>query len=251
MDVLLGLMKKYDLIAALTITAGVLMFSKYLAIKLKQEKMASAFAIIFALLCAGVVGHYTGGEKGVADIAALSGFGLLGGSMLRDYTIISTAYGVKMKDLKKAGKAGTVALLMGVVFSFVVGSIIAIAFGYTNPIDVATIAGGTCTFIVGPVTGGALGAGSDVIALSIASGVIKSVLAIIITPFVGDKVNLNNPTSAMIYGGLIGSTSGVAGGLASYNPKLVPYGAMVATFFTGLGSLLVPTVGFMLLKAVL
>lgn len=29
----------------------------------------------------------------------------------------------------------------------------------------------------------------------------------------------------MIYGGLMGTTSGVAGGLAATDPKLVPYGA--------------------------
>jgi hypothetical protein len=52
----------------------------------------------------------------------------------------------------------------------------------------------------------------------------------------------------MVYGGLIGTTSGVAGGLAATDAKLIPYGAMTATFFTGLGSLLCPSVGFMIIN---
>ena len=39
----------------------------------------------------------------------------------------------------------------------------------------------------------------------------------------------------MIFGGLMGTTSGVAGGLAATDPKLVPYGAMTATFLHGTG----------------
>ena len=39
----------------------------------------------------------------------------------------------------------------------------------------------------------------------------------------------------MVYGGLIGTTSGVAAGLASTDTKLVPYGALTATFIPGLG----------------
>jgi malonate transporter MadM subunit len=69
--------------------------------------------------------------------------------------------------------------------------------------------------IVGPVTGTALGAGSDVIALGVAAGLVKSVLVMIGTPFVAKSIGLDNPLSAMIYGGLMATTSGVAGGLAA------------------------------------
>ena len=55
-------------------------------------------------------------------------------------------------------------------------------------------------------------------------------------------MGLDNPHAAMIFGGLIGTTSGVAAGLAATNPKLVPYGALTATFYTGLGVLLCPSV---------
>jgi malonate transporter MadM subunit len=64
------------------------------------------------------------------------------------------------------------------------------------------------------------------------------------------KIGLNNPTSAMVYGGLVGTTSGVAGGLAATDVKLVPYGAMTATFYTGLGTLLCPSIGFMIINAI-
>ena len=63
-------------------------------------------------------------------------------------------------------------------------------------------------------------------------------------PFVG----LNNPRSALIYGGLMGTNSGVAAGLAATDPKLVPYGAMTATFYTGLGCLIVPTLLFLIVS---
>ncbi len=43
----------------------------------------------------------------------------------------------------------------------------------------------------------------------------------------------------------MGTNSGVMAGLAATDPKLVPYGAMTATFFTGLGCLLGPSVVFM------
>jgi hypothetical protein len=37
----------------------------------------------------------------------------------------------------------------------------------------------------------------------------------------------------MVYGGLMGTTSGVAGILAATDKRLVPYGAMTASFCTG------------------
>lgn len=82
------------------------------------------------------------------------------------------------------------------------------------------------------------------IALSVAAGLVKSVLVMSGTPFVARMIGLNNPLSAMIYGGLMGTTSGVAGGLAATDPRLVPYGAMTATFYTGVGCLLAPSVLF-------
>jgi hypothetical protein len=47
----------------------------------------------------------------------------------------------------------------------------------------------------------------------------------------------------------MGTTSGVAGGLAATDPRLVPYGAMTATFYTGLGCLMGPSVMFIAIRA--
>jgi malonate transporter MadM subunit len=71
------------------------------------------------------------------------------------------------------------------------------------------------------------------------------------TPFIAPYIGLNNPKSAMIFGGLMGTTSGTAAGLAATDPQLVPYGAMTATFYTGLGCLMCPSVLYFALKAIL
>jgi malonate transporter MadM subunit len=241
----------YNLVGAVMVTSVIIISAYYLTGLIKQKRMGSAIAIIIGLFLAYVSGKYTKGSNGIADIAAFSGFGVLGGGMLRDYTIISTAFGVKTENLKKAGIPGIIALVCGIIFSFIIGSMVAIIAGFNNPIDVATIGGGAVTFVVGPITGGALGASSDVIALSIATGVVKAILTMIITPFIAPIIKLDNPTSAMVYGGMIGTTSGVAGGLAATDPKLVPYGAMTATFYTGLGSLFCPSFGFMLIRKIM
>lgn len=249
-DIIVTLFTKYGLVGAFGIVALIMLVSYSLATAIGQKRMGSAIAIVIGLALAFISGKYTGGTKGLSDIGIFSGIGLLGGSMLRDYAIISTAFGVKLENLKKAGLPGVVSLLVGVSFSFIVGSVIAFCLGYKDSVEIATIGAGAVTFIVGPVTGTALGASSDVIALSIAAGVVKSVLTMIITPLIAKKIKLDNPTAAMVYGGLIGTTSGVAGGLASTDPKLVPYGAMTATFFTGLGSLLCPSIGFIIIRAI-
>jgi malonate transporter MadM subunit len=114
-----------------------------------------------------------------------------------------------------------------------------------------TIGGGAATYIVGPVTGSALGATPDVMALSVATGLVKSILVMTLTPFVACWIGLDNPRSALIFGGVMGTTSGVAAGLAATNPKLVPYGAMTATFYTGLGCLLGPSVMYILIRAII
>lgn len=248
---LLNPFTSYGLVGAFMIVAIIMAISYGVAQTIGQKRMGSAIAIIVGLALAFVAGKYTGGTKGLADIPMFAGLGLLGGGMMRDYAIISTAYGVKFENLKKAGVPGVVSLFVGIGFAFIVGGVIAYVFGYTDPVDVATIGAGAVTFIVGPVTGGALGASSEVIALSIAAGVVKSILVMILTPFIAKAIGLDNPTTAMVYGGMMGTTSGVAGGLAAVDPKLVPYGAMTATFYTGLGSLLCPSVGFVLVRALI
>ena len=250
LEIIQSLFVKNGLVAAFIIVAIAMIISNAIGKAIRQERMSSAIAIIIGLVLAYIGGRVTGGSKGLSDIETFTGIGLLGGAMFRDFAIISTAYGADMDNLKKAGLPGVISLFLGIFVSFFIGGVVAFAMGYTNPVDITTIGAGAVTFIVGPVTGQALGAGADVIALSIAAGVIKSVLTMILTPLLAKKLGLDNPTSAMVYGGLIGTTSGVAGGLAATDPKLVPYGAMTATFYTGLGSLLCPTIGFLIMQMI-
>ena len=247
MDIIQEVLVKNNLITAF-VFVGLTVYMAYLiSDKFTQGRFhGSAIAIILALLFAYFVGVSTNGEKGVADIAILSGVGILGGSMLRDFAIVATAYGAKFSDLRSSGAAGVFSLFFGVILSFLLGATVAIAFGYKDPVSISTIGAGTVTFVVGPVTGSAIGATSDVIALSIAAGLVKSILVMTITPIVAKKIGLDNPKSAMVFGGLMGTNSGVAAGLAAVDPKLVPYGAMTATFYTAVGCLIVPSLLFFL-----
>lgn len=232
---------------------GVLVWLSYrVSAKLTRGHIhGSAIAITAGLVLAWYGGVRTGGDTGLADFPLLAGVGMLGGAMFRDFAIVATAFGADLNALKKAGVVGSLSVVIGVVLSFVVGAIVAVLFGYTDPVSVSTIGAGAATYIVGPVTGTALGAGSDVIALSVAAGLTKSVLVMVGTPLVASRIGLDNPHSALIYGGLMGTTSGVAGGLAATDPKLVPYGAMTATFYTGVGCLLAPSVLFLIVRQVL
>ncbi len=73
----------------------------------------------------------------------------------------------------------------------------------------------------------------------------------IMTPILSKFMGLNNPRSAMIFGGLAGTVSGVSAGLAATDRRLVPYGALVATFHTGLGCLMGPSVLYLATKALM
>ncbi|MDZ4709880.1 MAG: malonate transporter subunit MadM [Saprospiraceae bacterium] len=207
-----------------------------------------AIAILIALVIAYMTGYYTRGKNGIADLAVFSGFTLLGGSMLRDFTIVATAMNADWTEIKKAGRSGFLSLLTGILIAFFTGASIAFIFGYDDAVSMTTIGAGACTFIVGPVTGSALGASSEVITISIATGVVKAIVVTILTPVLAGTIKLNNPATAMVYGGLMGTTSGVAAGLAATNPLLVPYGALSATFSTGLGCLLCPSLFYLILN---
>jgi malonate transporter MadM subunit len=72
----------------------------------------------------------------------------------------------------------------------------------------------------------------------------------IVTPIMAPHIGLNSPRAAIIYGGLMGTTSGTAAGLAATDPELVPYGAMTSTFYTGLGCLICPSLLYLLTKMI-
>ncbi len=249
MDYITTWLLKNGLVVAFLVVGIIMYGAEGLSKTLTNKKIpGSALAIFSGLVLAYIGGALTGGKKGIADIPQLSGFELMGGAMFRDFTIVSTAMGASFVIIKKTGLAGVVSLFVGVFLSFMTGAGIAIGFGYNDAASITTIGAGACTFVVGPVTGTAVGATSDVIAISIAAGVVKSILVTIGTPFIAKYIGLNNPQAAMIFGGLGGTTSGVAAGLAATDPKLVPYGAMTATFYTGLGCLLCPSVLYIFVK---
>ena len=232
-------------------TVGITVWVSYLISgKLTRGRLhGSAIAILLGLGLAYLGGVLTGGSQGLADIPILAGVGVMGGAMLRDFAIVATAFGVSIDEIRKAGLGAVLSLMAGLGVSFVVGAAVAFAFGYTDPVSMTTLGAGAATYIVGPVTGTALGASSELVALSVAAGLVKSMLVMTGTPFVARFIGLDNPRSALVYGGLMGTTSGVAGGLAATDPKLVPYGAMTATFYTGLGCLLGPSVFFVIIRA--
>ena len=244
MEQLIKLLSKHDLVMAFLVVGLIMYVSYWVSKKLTGGKIPGAAIAITA----GLVLAYFGGKKGIADFPLFAGMAVLGGSMMRDFSIVSTAMGASISEIKKTGWIGVISLLLGISAAFFIGGMIGYVMGYHDIKSVATIGAGACTFIVGPVTGNAIGASSDVIAISIAIGVVKSVLVTVMTPFVAKKIGLNNPQTAMIYGGLIGTTSGVAAGLAATDPKLVPYGALTATFYTGLACLLCPSVLYFILS---
>lgn len=244
MEVIEKLIDKNGLVFAFLLVGILIAVSYWLSKKVTNKKIPGAAIAISAAL----VFAYFGNEKGIADFPLFAGMALLGGSMLRDFAIVATSMGASFKEIKKAGLAGILSLFIGIIFTFSIGAIIAYLMGYTDAKSIATIGAGACTYIVGPITGSAIGASSDVIAISIATGVLKTVLVTIVTPLIAKKIHLNNPNTAMVFGGMMGTTSGVAAGLAATDPKLVPYGALTATFYTGLGALLCPSILYYLVQ---
>lgn len=250
LDTIVDLIEDNALLFAFALVGLVMLIGGWIGKTLTRGHVAgSAFAILLGLLLAYFGGLQEGGEKGLADVSLFSGLALMGGSMLRDFAIVATAYGVDVRELKKAGPAGIISLALGIVVSFILGAGIALAFGYNDPESLTTIGAGAATYIVGPVTGTAVGASSEVIALSVAVGLVKSMLAMIAAPLVARWIGLDNPKSAMSFGGLLGTTSGVTGGLAAVDKRLVPYGAVTSSLYTGLGCLLGPSIFYFLFRA--
>ena len=78
---------KNGLIAAFLFTGVVVLVSNLITEKILRGRIhSSAVAIFLGLIAACIGGAVTGGEKGLADIAIFSGLGVMGGSMLRNFT---------------------------------------------------------------------------------------------------------------------------------------------------------------------
>lgn len=238
------------LVTAFAVVGLVMLASVQLSKRLTMGRVhGSAIAIVIGLALAYWGGIQTGGHKGLADLSLFGGIGLMGGAMLRDFAIVATAFEVQATEARKAGMVGVIALLLGTLLPFIVGASVAWSMGYSDAVSMTTIGAGAVTYIVGPVTGAAIGASSDVMALSIATGLVKAIIVMIGTPIAAKFLGLKTPRSAMVFGGLAGTVSGVSAGLAATDRKLVPYGALVATFHTGLGCLLGPSLLFFAVKA--
>ncbi len=239
------------LVTAFAVVGVVMLLSMQISRRLTMGRVhGSAIAIVIGLALAYWGGLQTGGHKGLADLSLFGGIGLMGGAMLRDFAIVATAFEVQATEARKAGMVGVVALLLGTLLPFIVGASVAWSMGYSDAVSMTTIGAGAVTYIVGPVTGAAIGASSDVMALSIATGLVKAIMVMVGTPIAAKFLGLRTPRSAMVFGGLAGTVSGVSAGLAATDRKLVPYGALVATFHTGLGCLLGPSVLFFATKAI-
>ncbi len=242
------ILRKYDLISALVCVGLLTVFSEWVSRKLTRGRLhGSAVAISLGLLLAWLGGYSSGGKRGLADLPLLGGLAVLGGEMLRDAAIVSTAFGVQVSELRRGGITGLLALLLGLSTAFFSGCLVGWAMGYRDAASLATIGGGAATYIVGPVTGTAIGADPAVIAVSFAAGLVKAILVMLLTPALARRMGLTNPRAAMIFGGLLGTNSGVMAGLAATNPKLVPYAAMTAAFYTGMGCLAGPLIVYPLL----
>ncbi|KAF3999084.1 malonate transporter subunit MadM [Glaciimonas immobilis] len=245
-------LQQNGLITAFAVVGIIVMFSGFISRKLTFGRVhGSAFAILIGLVLAYWGGIHTGGQKGLADISLFGGIGLMGGAMLRDFAIVATAFEVQATEARRAGMIGVVSLLLGTLVPFIVGASVAYAFGYSDAVSMTTIGAGAVTYIVGPVTGAAIGASSDVMALSIATGLLKAIMVMVGTPIAARFLGLKTPRSAMVFGGLAGTVSGVSAGLAATDRRLVPYGALVATFHTGIGCLLGPSLLYFATKAIM
>jgi malonate transporter MadM subunit len=218
---------------------------------LKGRIPGSALAIGLALVLGYVGGLFAEGEQGLSDLSYFKGLSILGGSMYRDFAIVATATGASFLLIRKSGMLGLLSLILGIGLFFGFGVAIGWLMGYRDAVSLCTIGAGACTYIVGPITGGALGASSEIIALSIGTGVVKAIAVTMLTPALANWIGLNSPAAAMAYGGIMGTTSGVAAGLAATDPTLVPYGAVTATFYTGLGCLVCPSLFYLILSTLL
>lgn len=251
MEVIEHALRENPLVTAFAFVGLIMLVSVYLSRYLTMGRVhGSAIAIVIGLALAYWGGIQTGGSKGLADLKLFAGIGLMGGAMMRDFAIVATAFEVHADEAKKAGLIGVVSLLLGTIIPFIFGASVAWSMGYTDAVSMTTIGAGAVTYIVGPVTGAAIGASSDLMALSIATGLIKAILVMVFTPMAARFMGLNNPRSAMVFGGLAGTVSGVSAGLAATDRRLVPYGALVATFHTGLGCLMGPSVLYLATKAI-
>ena len=75
------------------------------------------------------------GEKGIADLKLFAGIGTMGGTMFRDFAIVSTAMGASLLVMKRTGWVGVVSLFLGIFLAFVLGVGVAFLWGYRDAVS--------------------------------------------------------------------------------------------------------------------
>jgi malonate transporter MadM subunit len=145
-ETLASVLRGNSLITAFLFIGILVWFSYLVSAKLTRGHIhGSAIAIMFGLVLAYIGGAMTGGNQGLADVTLLSGIGLMGGAMFRDFAIVATAFGADLEALKKAGLVGAASVVIGVVLSYFVGDAQAVAFGYTEAVSISTKGAGAAT----------------------------------------------------------------------------------------------------------
>jgi malonate transporter MadM subunit len=129
------------LVSAFAFVGLVIWISNLLGRHLTGGRVAgSAIAVLVGLALAYWGGAITGKTKGLADVAQFGGLALMGGAMMRDFTIVATASEVHVDEAKKAGWLGFLALVLGTILPFIVGVGVAYAYGHRDPVTLTTIA---------------------------------------------------------------------------------------------------------------
>lgn len=100
-EMVTNIMTKNGLVMSFLVVGAVMALANALGKATKGRIAGSAIAIVFGLILALVGGLVTGGEKGLSDIAMFSGLAVMGGGMLRDFSIVSTAFGASLEEIKK------------------------------------------------------------------------------------------------------------------------------------------------------
>jgi malonate transporter MadM subunit len=98
MEIIEMIIGKNGLIFAFLFVVLIMLFSFWMSKKITRNKIPGvALAIIIGLGLA-----FFGGKKGIADIPLFAGMAVLGGAMLRDFSVVSTARGADMNKIKHA-----------------------------------------------------------------------------------------------------------------------------------------------------
>ena len=138
MEIINQIIGKNGLIFAFLLVGSIMLFAKLFSKKIINNRIPDvAIAILFGLSLA-----FFGGEKGLADIPLFSGLAILGGSMLRDFSVVATAMGADLNKIRQAGLAGVISLFIGVTISFFLGVVIALNMGYSDAESLTTIGAG-------------------------------------------------------------------------------------------------------------